>query len=153
MHVIALIFIIVKGPIAECESCMTAATRAQVLCRGYTRETRISHVGTCCPLSNNMVTIHDKFACISHVGDKKGKIWLVEKRSVKVRDPTEGDGGMISVIKIAKEHRFGTFVRGKFAMYEHILQLRNKAVESLMAKHCHESEDPASTESAEMPKR
>ena len=153
MHVVALFFIILKGPIAECESCMTAATRAQVLCRGYTRETPISHVGTCSPLSNNMVTIHDNVACISHNDDIKGKIWFAEKRFVKVRDPTEGDDGMISVIKIAKEHRFGTFVRGKFAMYEHILQLRNKAVESLMAKHCHESEDPASTESAEMPKR
>ena len=104
MHVIALIFIIVKGPIAECESCMTAATRAQVLCRGYTRGTRISHVGTCCPLSNNMVTIHDNFACISHAGDKKGKIWLAEKRSVKVSDATEEEDGMIIVVKIAKEH-------------------------------------------------
>jgi len=100
-----------------------------------------------------MVTIHDNFACISHAGDKKSKIWLAEKRSVKVSDATEGDGGMISVVKIAKEHRFDTFVRGKFAMYEHILQLRNKAVESLMARHCNASEDPASTESAEMPKR
>ena len=84
---------------------------------------------------------------------KKARYGWQKKRSVKVSDPTDEDDGMIIVVKIAKEHRFGTFVRRKFAMYEHMLQLRNKAVESIMARHCNESEDPASTESAELPKR
>ena len=74
---------------------------------------------------------------------KKARYGWPKNAPLKAFDATEEGDGMSIVVKVAKEHRFGTFVRGKFAMYEHMLQLRNKAVESIMARHCNESEDPA----------
>ena len=88
-------------------------------------------------ISSKMVTIHDDAAVISH-DDGRGRLWLAAKRSV---------------IKVAKEYRFGRFVGANFAMLEHIIQLRNKKVVALMTERCHDTEGPAVGGSAELPRR